>query len=166
MASIWYNPFSCENNLMKRILFLCTGNYYRSRFCEEYFNHQAGRRGLLWRAGSRGLAPDVTVFRNPGPLSPKTFDALRALGVGLDENLRYPLAVCPFDLIAADRAIALSQREHEPMAESLFPAHKQVIEYWEVGDVEIESPTNAIEKMIGLTDRLLDEIESSRKGVG
>jgi len=22
---------------MKRILFLCTGNYYRSQFCEEYF---------------------------------------------------------------------------------------------------------------------------------
>lgn len=148
---------------MKRIIFLCTGNYYRSRFCEEYFNHRAGLRDLSWRADSRGLAPDVTVFRNPGPLSPKTLDALRTLGVGLNGNLRYPLAAHPFDFIEADRTIALSQREHEPMVESFFPAHKRIVEYWEVGDVEIESPASAIGKMIELTDRLLDEVESGRK---
>lgn len=61
---------------MKNLLFPCTGNYYRSRFCEEYFNHQARRHGLAWRADSRGLAPDITVFRNPGPLSPHTRQAL------------------------------------------------------------------------------------------
>jgi hypothetical protein len=26
---------------MKSVLFLCTGNYYRSRFAEELFNHRA-----------------------------------------------------------------------------------------------------------------------------
>ena len=25
----------------KTVLFLCTGNYYRSRFAEELFNHEA-----------------------------------------------------------------------------------------------------------------------------
>lgn len=105
---------------MKRILFLCTGNYYRSRFCEEYFNHGAGLRGLAWRADSRGLAPDVTVFRNPGPLSPKTLEALRDRGVALDGNLRYPLAAHSADLAQADRTIALSRREHEPMVECSF----------------------------------------------
>ncbi|MEI2771815.1 MAG: low molecular weight phosphatase family protein [Candidatus Competibacter sp.] len=143
---------------MKRILFLCTGNYYRSRFCEEYFNHGAGLRGLVWRADSRGLAPDVTVFRNPGPLSPKTLEALRDRGVALDGNLRYPLAAHSTDLARADRTIALSRREHEPMVESFFPAYGRTIEYWEVGDVEIESPASAIEKMIELTDQLLGGI--------
>lgn len=143
---------------MKRILFLCTGNYYRSRFCEEYFNHGAKRRGLSWRADSRGLAPDVAVFRNPGPISPKTLEGLRTLGVDLDGDLRYPLPARFIDFDRADRAIALSRREHGPMVESFFPAHERAVEYWEVGDVEIESTASAIEKMIGLTDRLLAEI--------
>ncbi len=143
---------------MKRILFLCTGNYYRSRFCEEYFNHGAGLRGLAWRADSRGLAPDVTVFRNPGPLSPKTLEALRDRGVALDGDLRYPLAAHSADLAQADRPIALSRREHEPMVESFFPADGRAIEYWEVGEVGIESPASAIEKMVELTDQLLGGI--------
>ncbi|HRD66812.1 MAG TPA: low molecular weight phosphatase family protein [Candidatus Competibacter sp.] len=145
---------------MKRILFLCTGNYYRSRFCEEYFNHRAKHRDLLWRADSRGLAPDVTVFRNPGPLSPQTLEGLRALGVDLDGDLRYPLPARLIDFARADRAIALSRCEHGPMVESFFPEHERAVEYWEVGDVEIESPASAIEKMIELTDRLVDEIRS------
>ena len=38
------------------VLFLCTGNYYRSRFAEAVFNSVAARMGLSWRASSRGLA--------------------------------------------------------------------------------------------------------------
>jgi protein-tyrosine phosphatase len=30
----------------KIMLFLCTGNYYRSRFAELLFNHLAKQRGL------------------------------------------------------------------------------------------------------------------------
>ena len=41
---------------MQTILFLCTGNYYRSRYAEEIFNHQAGRDGLAWHAFSRAVA--------------------------------------------------------------------------------------------------------------
>ncbi len=40
----------------KTVLFLCTGNYYRSRFAEALFNSVAGKMGLPWRASSRGLA--------------------------------------------------------------------------------------------------------------
>ena len=43
-------------NKTNRVLFLCTGNYYRSRYAEEIFNHQAGRDGLGWRAFSRAVA--------------------------------------------------------------------------------------------------------------
>ena len=32
----------------KTILFLCTGNYYRSRFAEVLFNSVAGKMGLPW----------------------------------------------------------------------------------------------------------------------
>ena len=41
---------------MKTVLFLCTGNYYRSRFAEILFNWHATQQELNWRADSRGLA--------------------------------------------------------------------------------------------------------------
>jgi protein-tyrosine phosphatase len=37
------------------VLFLCTGNYYRSRFAEMYLNDLAGRAGIDWSADSRAL---------------------------------------------------------------------------------------------------------------
>ena len=40
---------------MKTVLFLSTGNYYRSRFAEILFNSIAPRYGLPWKAESRGL---------------------------------------------------------------------------------------------------------------
>lgn len=148
-----------ESLTMNHLLFLCTGNYYRSRFCEEYFNDHARRGDLSWWAHSRGLAPDISVFGNPGPLSPQTRHALQALGITLDAHLRDPLSAQPVDFHAADRIIALSQQEHQPMVERFFPAFAPIVEYWEVGDLPVESPTRAIEKMIGLMDQLLKEIE-------
>ena len=58
----------------RRILFLCTGNYYRSRFAEIFFNWQAQQRGLSWQAESRGLAIDGY---NYGPISRHTLATLR-----------------------------------------------------------------------------------------
>jgi len=59
---------------MKTVLFLCTGNYYRSRYAEILFNAKAKEMGLEWNAVSRGLAPDP---RNPGPMSSDSISALQ-----------------------------------------------------------------------------------------
>jgi protein-tyrosine phosphatase len=59
-----------------RILFLCTGNYYRSRFAEELFNHYAQRRGVNWQASSRALALERG-WTNVGPISRYAIEALR-----------------------------------------------------------------------------------------
>ena len=143
--------------LMKNLLFLCTGNYYRSRFCEEYFNHQAHRHNLAWRADSRGLAPDITVFRNPGPLSPHTRQALHALGVTRGTG-RDPLSARAADFVQAERHIALSRAEHQPMVEQFFPAYASVVEYWEIGDLPLEAPPAALEKMAQAVRRLIDAL--------
>ena len=52
----------------KTVLFLCTGNYYRSRFAEILFNSVAGKMGLQWRASSRGLALERGI-NNVGPMA-------------------------------------------------------------------------------------------------
>jgi protein-tyrosine phosphatase len=47
----------------KTVLFLCTGNYYRSRNAEVLFNSVAGKMSLPWKASSRGLALERGVHR-------------------------------------------------------------------------------------------------------
>jgi protein-tyrosine phosphatase len=43
----------------RRVLFLCTGNYYRSRYAEEVFHHNARQEGLARVAVSRGVSEKV-----------------------------------------------------------------------------------------------------------
>jgi hypothetical protein len=47
------------------ILFLCTGNYYRSRYVEELFNHRAKIESLPWRAFSREWRNRLARQRRP-----------------------------------------------------------------------------------------------------
>src|SRR5262249_28501901 len=77
----------------KTVLFLCTGNYYRSRFAEGLFNSVAGKMGLPWQASSRGLALERGV-NNVGPMAVSAVKALEALGVrATDAVTRFPVQV-------------------------------------------------------------------------
>ena len=113
---------SCSS-VRRRVLFLCTGNSCRSRFCEAWFNHRASEAGLPWQADSAGLAPDVTVFGNLGPLSPYTQQALERLGVVLSLPVRDPRPAQPADLAQAQHIIALDRQEHAPMIAARFPGY-------------------------------------------
>ena len=110
---------------------------------------------LAWRADSRGLAPDITVFR-PGPVSPHTRQALTALGVLLEPALRDPLSAQPEDFAWAQRIIALSRIEHEQMMEHRFPAYASRVEYWEVSDLPLTAPGQAIAGMTEAVQNLID----------
>src|SRR5947207_15827574 len=98
----------------KVVLFLCTGNYYRSRFAEALFNSVAGKMGLPWTATSRGLALERGVA-NRGPMAPSAIQALLALGVRAGEAFaRLPAQVTSEELERADRIVALKHAEHLP----------------------------------------------------
>jgi protein-tyrosine phosphatase len=73
---------------MKTLLLLCTGNYYRSRYAEELFNHGAERIPLTWRAQSRGLAIERGI-NNVGPLSPFALEALKDRGLVAQAGERF-----------------------------------------------------------------------------
>ena len=88
----------------KTVLFLCTGNYYRSRFAEALFNSVAGKMGLPWRATSRGLALERGV-NNVGPMAASAIRALEALGAcAADDCARLPAQVTTDDLERAGRS--------------------------------------------------------------
>jgi protein-tyrosine phosphatase len=64
---------------MKTVLFLCSGNYYRSRSAEHFFNWHARYERLKWRADSRGIV--VGRHNNPGPISRHAYERLEELGI-------------------------------------------------------------------------------------
>jgi protein-tyrosine phosphatase len=114
---------------MNKVLFLCSGNYYRSRFAEVYFNWQARQTGADWWAESRGLALDP---QNPGPMSRHAMARLSRHGILLDEYQRLPQDVTPADFASAQHVIAVKRTEHWPLMKSRFPDWLERVEYWEV----------------------------------
>jgi protein-tyrosine phosphatase len=143
---------------MKTVLFLCTGNYYRSRFAEMYFNWHAPKRGLSWQATSRGLGLDPY---NLGPLSQHTMLRLRELGIPMDGSQRLPLSARDEDFAAADHIVAVKATEHRPMIKRRFPQWLEQVEFWEVHDLDCAGPEEAMpcleQEVVALMDRLAQE---------
>lgn len=138
----------------KNVLFLCTGNYYRSRYAELIFNATASRMGLPWEATSRGLAIERGI-NNVGPIARSTLEAAIALGIRPgDACTRMPCAVSEVEFAAAAWVVALKKDEHLPLMEERFPAWASKIEYWAIEDEPGVLPL--IEKEVnGLIARLL-----------
>lgn len=145
----------------KLVLFLCTGNYYRSRFAEMYFNFLAEQNGLNWRADSRGFRLNTL---NPGAISHYSVERLRQRGVAVPENLRFPLAVTVRDLENANLVVAMYDAEHRPFVVESFPDWLEQIEFWRVPDVPFTLPDEAlpaIERQVeNLIERLKDELRT------
>src|SRR6185503_19752845 len=100
--------------------FICTANYYRSRFAELLFNHLAAEAELRWTSISRGVATELGAD-NIGPISPYTIRALKARGVVLPDTFRDPIQLTETDLQRAAFVIALDEDEHRPFMEMKFP---------------------------------------------
>lgn len=140
------------------ILFLCSGNYYRSRFAELLFNHAVAKTELLYRADSAGLWPNCRKY-NEGPISEDTLDALRARGIELAHSHREPRDATEADIRNAAFTIALKEAEHRPVVATRFPQLLERVEFWHVHDIDFAPPTEAIPQIErnvqGLIARLL-----------
>ncbi|MGY3527469.1 protein-tyrosine phosphatase [Bradyrhizobium sp. USDA 4452] len=142
---------------MKRILFLCTGNYYRSRYAEELFNHLARGENLPWRASSRGAAergsPD-----NVGAMSVFADDRLRANGIVPEGAARYPQPCSLADFDGVDLVIALKEAEHRPLIERRFPEVADKVTYWHVHDIDVAQPAVALPMIDDLVRGLVSSL--------
>ncbi|MCE9604236.1 MAG: low molecular weight phosphatase family protein [Planctomycetia bacterium] len=142
---------------MNQVLFLCTGNYYRSRYAEIMFNVLAQREGLPHRAFSRGLAPSPL---NVGPMSPHTIAALTRLGIEHAEHLRDPLAVADADFESSELVVAVKEAEHRPLMERRFPAHLPRVEFWHVDDLDYAEPATALPHLDVLLTSLIARLKN------
>ena len=140
------------------ILFLCTANYYRSRFAEIYFNYLANEAGIEARADSAGLEMAQWRSFNPGELSVHSVQELVRLGVTVSEPYREPKQFEPSMLQSFGRCIALSESEHRPMATRHFPEVVEHFEFWTVEDIEFESTESALGRIQQNVQTLIDEL--------
>src|SRR5881398_1689263 len=128
------SPSSMAKHSESTLLFLCTGNGYRSRFAEVLFNSVACKMGLPWRASSRGLALERGAH-NVGPMAAPAVQALEALGVRAVEAVaRLPAPVTTADLDGAAWIVALKHAGHLPLLQERFPAWAERVEFWNVAD--------------------------------
>jgi len=151
---------------MVRVLFLCTGNYFRSRFAEQWFNHCVGTRQLQesYRAGSAGLQVEVS-SGNVGPMAVEAIAALGERGLVLDPaTLAMPRQVVEGDLELADAVVAVDAEAHRPMVQTRFPQWETRIRFWDVKDLgegsadPIEGSADPIPQLQQRVEALLEEL--------
>ncbi len=141
------------------LLFLCSGNYYRSRFAEMLFNDRTSALGLDWQATSRGLNREFNAG-NVGPISGFAVRGLIDRGVALPVSPRYPVKLEVADLAGADRIIALHEGEHRPLMRVHFPDWEERVEYWWVEDLRQAPADEALAEIDRRLDTLLAELAS------
>ncbi len=146
--------------LPKKILFLCTGNYYRSRFAEEMFNRKAAKLNIQFVADSAALALELG-RENYGPISWYAIEALEARGIKLGDEIRHPKAVSVEDLESAFMIIAMDKLEHHPIVTERHPDWVKRMVFWNVADIEFVEPTVALAKVEQLVDSLIKKLKSN-----
>jgi len=150
-------PSRYSREVTKKVLFICTGNFYRSRFAEAVFNFHADQRRLPWQAYSRGLA----IHWADGFLSPFTKAALFERQIPVSHTGPGRIQLTEKDLESADLRIALDRAEHLDMMEQQFPNWTQRVEYWDVPDMPAALPETALpsieSQILHLLDRLANE---------
>ena len=126
----------------KTVLFICTANYYRSRFSEYLFNALADEKGLCWRATSCGLK--TWMVDGKGSVSEFTLERLATRRIHLNGDIRFPLPLTENDLVCADIVIAMKEAEHRAMMMELFPFWADCINYWNIDDIDCKPPQEAL----------------------
>jgi len=139
---------------MNQVLFICTGNYYRSRYAEIIFNRIASEYQLGWRSFSRGFQDST----REAPISPNAMNRLNDKNI-YPSQIRYPIKMQPSDLALAHRVILMDQSEHRPMMEDEYYQWADYVEYWDIQDVEFESPVTALDRLDRKIDLLIGDLE-------
>lgn len=137
------------------VLFVCTGNYYRSRYAEYIFNARRPA-GLAWVAESRGFAPSSL---NPGPVSREAAGRLREQGEA-PAIFRNPVRLTTADLDQATLVVMLDEDEHRPYMQERFPSWEQNVRYWRVTDLWGLTPDQALGMIDREVEALIAELSS------
>ena len=123
----------------KNVFFLCSGNYFRSRFAELWFNQEAHQRRLEWYATSAGLLMEND---NQGNISEYTRTFAHARGWSVPDRPPIPASDALFE--KADCVIALKESEHRVPIETRFMRFQEKVTYWMIHDEDVMKPSDIL----------------------
>jgi protein-tyrosine phosphatase len=146
---------------MNYILFVCTGNYYRSRFAEIIFNHLAQINSIPASAFSRGLR--LNPSKNKGVISPHATSYLSLLKIQVND-VGSPAKLDAMDLQRASKIILLDEKEHRAMFKNAFPDWEDKVEYWQFEDDYVVSPSLVLPSLKNKVERLAQTLKSGQAG--
>ena len=117
---------------MYNILFVCTGNIFRSRFAEEVFNHLCKINGVDATAFSAGL--QVGRYKQRKIYWP-AMNELERLKIEPLRSNEDSVHINDIDVSIYDQIICMDEEEHKPMVRSNELLSGFIFQYWNIVDM-------------------------------
>jgi len=140
-----------------KVLFICTGNYYRSRFAEAYLKHVASQGQRRVVVFSRGTA----LAEHSHLVSPLVTAELDRRGISVSLIDGAPVQLTEDDLKNADVIVGLNKPEHQPKIAQMFPSFDlSKVVFWDVPDADVLAAPAAFERIVRHVDALAKDLET------
>ena len=138
---------------MKKYLFICTKNFYRSRFAESYFNYLSNRYEVDAMSKSAGLKIHLADEKasKEGEISLIAKNKLDSMGISSEFYSKKREKLTEKMLENSDYIIVMDEDEHFSMFLEHFPKYIKKVIFYRAKDIEhcdADITLNYIKKMI------------------
>ena len=141
---------------MNSILFVCTGNIFRSRFAEEVFNHLRKINGVDATAFSAGL--QVGRYKQRKIYWP-AMNELERLKIEPLRSNEDSVHINDIDVSIYDQIICMDEEEHKPMVRSNELLSGFNFKYWNIVDMPKVSSDISLPKCYKKVETLIDQLK-------
>lgn len=143
-----------------KVTFVCTGNYYRSRFAESYFNYLCDILKLNFEADSYGLAIHYAdeLAEEHGEISPYSKERMEQIGIPDHYFDRDRKSLTKDAIENSDIIIAMDKEEHTEMIMEQFPSYINQFNFFEVKDVFDWEPKKTLDETQKNVEKMINEI--------
>lgn len=124
--------------VLKKLYFVCMGNYYRSRLAEELALHYAAQAGIEIAVDSGGLSK-IPNPNHPGTIAKATLNYLLQNNVTPVNIGRFPKNCIAEEVYSADIVVFTDIDEQQDLFKSQFPNFQGQLIGWNARDLQYDN---------------------------